>query len=84
MTKQEKLNRFYYLLSQLRQQYPGRDVTFSTCPKCKVNSSRRGRCAECIELDIAEITTPNLAHDLHCAIKAQAEAIHNIRDHLDE
>ena len=84
MAKQDKIAMFYSLLTDLRSQYPTYDVTWSFCPKCKINSSRGGHCAECIELDIAEITTPSLAHDLYCAIKAQAEAIHNIKDHLDE
>lgn len=84
MRKDDKKTMFYALLADLRSQYPIYNVTWSFCPRCKVNSSRRGSCAECIELDLAEITTPSLAHDLHCAIKAQAEAIYSIRNHLDE
>lgn len=76
--------RFYSLLHDLRDHYAAGIHSFSPCVKCKVNSARGGHCAECIELDIAEITTPSLAWDLHGTIKDQARAIKNITEYLDE
>lgn len=81
----DKKERFNALLYDLRWQYPSHPATFSSCCRCKVNGGRGGgHCAECIELDIAEITTPSLAHALHCAIKDQAKEIHNIIEYLND
>lgn len=80
----DKEQRFYSLLHDLRDHYASGIHSLSPCAKCKVNSARGGHCAECIELDIAEITTFDIAVDLHEAIKDQANAIKNITGYLDE
>lgn len=58
------------LIRGLEYQHPLGVSTFSTCIKCKANSSRGGTvCSSCIEEELAEIIGKPLAWEVHQALK---------------
>lgn len=57
------------LINGLYRNYPTWPSTFSVC-ECKRNLGRGGgKCADCIEDDLAQLIEPELANDIHVAIR---------------
>lgn len=76
----EQTNSVESLIYQLERQYPVWPSTFSTC-ECKRHSARgSGRCAECVEEELAKVIGRPLAWEVHHALKSytqvKAFAIH--------
>lgn len=57
------------LISAMWRNYPSWPSTFSTC-ECRVNMGRGGgKCADCLETELAELIGKPLAWEIHQTIK---------------
>lgn len=57
------------LINAMFRNYPSWPSTFSTC-ECKVNIGRGGgKCADCLEVELAELIGKPLAWEIHQTIK---------------
>lgn len=75
-TKDQKRNEIHELITTLRRNYPDWPSTFGPCSNdCGRNARGSGLCAYCCEDRLAQLTSKELASELHKHILGQRMCI---------